>query len=138
MKLSPEQKGRAVASLKKPAIYLAVGLAYYLFVRVTGWAIPCVFYLLSHKYCPGCGITRMCMALLRLDFSAAFTYNALVMTMLPVGLVLAIRRWWIYAQKGESEMDLPEKIALTVAFVLTMAFWVLRNLPQFAFLAPGV
>ena len=137
MKLSPQQKGRVEATLKKSIIILAVGLGYYLFIRITGWGIPCVIRLLTGAYCPGCGITRMCMALLRLDFRAAFHANALIMVLLPAGVMLGLRRWVIYVKTGVSDMDIPEKIAFLVAFLLAVAFWILRNLPQFSFLAPN-
>lgn len=137
MKLSPQQRGRVRSSVKKACIYMAAGLAYYLFVRITGWGIPCPLYLVSGKYCPGCGVSRMCMALMRLDFKAAFGYNALLMTLLPVGAVFGIRRWLIYVKTGATDMDIPENVAVIVAFVLTVAFWILRNLPQYAFLAPA-
>ena len=136
MKLSPEQQGRAATSLKKIGIVLAAGFAYYLFVRVSGWGIPCIFYVMSGLYCPGCGITRMCMALLRLDFAGAFRANALIMALLPAGAFFGIRRWVIYVKTGEEDMDLPEKIAVFAAFLLAVTFWIIRNLPQFAFLAP--
>lgn len=115
---------------------MAAGLTYYAFVRLTGWGIPCVFYLASGKYCPGCGVTRMCVALLRLDFDAAFRANMLIMLLLLPGLFFGLRRAVIFVKTGETDMDLPEKIAVFVAFLLTVAFWILRNLPQFAFLEP--
>ncbi len=136
MKLSPSQKGRAVGLGKKVALVLAAGLTYYAFVRLTGWGIPCVFYLASGKYCPGCGVSRMCVALLRLDFEAAFRANMLIMLLLLPGLFFGLRRAVIFVKTGETDMDLPEKIAVFAAFLLTVAFWILRNLPQFAFLGP--
>lgn len=137
MKISPQQKVRIVRSLQKLAMVLGAGLAYYLFVRLTGWGIPCIFYLVSGFYCPGCGVSRMCMALLRLDLPAAFRANPLLMILLLPGAFFGLRRWLIYVKTGETDMDLPEKIAVLVAFVLAVAFWVLRNLPQFAFLTPN-
>ncbi len=137
MKLSPQQWGRVTASLKKMGLLLAAGLGYYLFVRFTGWGLPCVFYLVSGLYCPGCGVTRMCMALLRLDFVGAFRANMLIMALLPVGAFFGFRRWLIYVKSGRTDMDLPEKITVFVAFILTVAFWILRNQQQFAFLAPN-
>ena len=136
MKLSSQQKGRVFTSLKKVGIILAAGLAYYFFVRISGWGIPCPIRLITGAYCPGCGISRMCMALLRLDFSAAFRANALLMLLLPPAAVLGIRRWLLYIKTGATEMDLPEKIGFLVAFVLAVTFWILRNQERFAFLAP--
>ena len=56
---------------------LALGLlaAFYLFAA-KGIGIPCVFYSLTGLQCPGCGNSRAALALLRLDFAAAWQYNA--------------------------------------------------------------
>ena len=56
-------------------VLLLCGLAYALWLRVGGFGIPCMFHTLTGLDCPSCGVTRMCMALLRLDFEAAFFIN---------------------------------------------------------------
>lgn len=131
-----EQKLRMKSSLKKTAIYLLLGLAYYVFVRLTGWGIPCVFSLVTGILCPGCGISRMFMALFRLDFHAAFHYNALVFCALPFALLFGTRHWLRWVKTGSSDMDRLEKALVAIAAVLTMAFWILRNMEQFSYLAP--
>ena len=131
------QKERMLKSLKKALILVLVGLAYYGFVKLTGWGLPCPFHLLTGWHCPGCGISRMFMALLELDFMGALGYNALVLVLLPFGVVFGLRRWIIYVKTGNTAPDRLETVLLLVATVLTLAFWILRNLPQFSFLAPG-
>lgn len=42
-----------------------------------GIGIPCLFHRLTGLLCPGCGNSRAALALLRLDFAAAFGYNPL-------------------------------------------------------------
>jgi hypothetical protein len=131
-----EQKKRLRSSLIKAAIILLVGLAYAAFVRLTGWGIPCIFYQLSGKLCPGCGISRMFLALLKLDFRRALQCNALVLLLLPVAAALGLRRWILYVKTGDTEPDSLEKWFLIPTAVLTALFWVLRNLPAFSFLVP--
>lgn len=43
--------------------------------------ITCVFLHLLHIPCPGCGMTRALICLLRLDFSGAWRYNPLIFAM---------------------------------------------------------
>lgn len=131
-----QKKERILKSLKKALIVVLAGLAYYVFVQLTGWGIPCLFYLLTDRYCPGCGITRMFLALLELDFMGALRCNALVLVLLPFGAVFGLRRWIIYVRTGSTDTDRLESVLLIIAGVLTMAFWILRNLPMFSFLAP--
>ena len=106
--MNGEQKSRASKLVKKLAAALAVGLIYLIFVRITGRRIPCVFYELSGKYCPGCGITRMFVALSRLDLAAAADYNLLALILLlPLfpgfgpcllaGFLVALMGVWLFA-----------------------------------------
>lgn len=136
MKLTTEQKDRFWSSLKKTGIFLTVGFVYYLFVRLTGWKIPCLLTLFTGGLCPGCGITRMFLALGDLDFARAFRCNMLVMSLMPFALFFGLRRWLRYVKTGEDRGDKPETVFVLIAAVLTILFWILRNLPSFSFLAP--
>lgn len=122
-----EEKKRLHAILKKTGIALTVGLAYALFVRLTGWGIPCIFSVLTGIKCPGCGISRMFLALLELDFAAAARYNLLVLCMLPFALALGIYKTCQYVKTGKTSMGTIEKIFYCVCFALCIVFCVLRN-----------
>lgn len=130
------QKKRLMKLCIKGGILLLLGTAYYLFIRLTGWGIPCMVNYLTGTYCSGCGITRMCMALVKLDFAAALHYNALVTLFLPFLAVFGLRRMAIYVRTGNSGPDRLESVLLTIAAILVVAFWILRNLPAFSWLAP--
>lgn len=114
-----------------------IGVAYFAFVKLTGWGIPCIFHMLTGLYCPGCGISRMFFALARLDLQGAFAYNALVMVLLPFAVVFGLRRWWIYVKSGNMGMDKLEKFLVIPALLLTLAFGIMRNMDAFSFLAPA-
>lgn len=122
-----EQKKRLLGLLSKAGIALGLGLAYALFVRFTGWGIPCVFHLLTGLHCPGCGISRMFLALLRLDFAAAARYNLLVLCLLPCFLALYGYKAWRYVQTGAFKTGKAETVFYIVALVLCGIFFILRN-----------
>ena len=130
-----EQKARAVKLTRKVGAALAAGLIYLVLVRVTGWRIPCVFYELSGKYCPGCGITRMCVALARLDIKGAAGHNLLAFCLLPFALWLGVSRAIEYIKTGTLRERRWERIVWVAMFLLFVAFAVMRNMPEFAFLA---
>lgn len=103
--------------------------------NIFGGGIPCPFHLLTGLWCPGCGSFRAINALLHGQFLAAVGYNLLVVFLLPVLAVLLMRDT-VHTIRGTTPRRTGPAVAvvLAVAFVL---FGILRNLPTFAFLAPG-
>lgn len=75
------------------------------------FALIAVFYLICHcpfKWffgipCPGCGMLRACLSLIKLDFSAAFAYHPLVFLMIPVGIYLLLKRLGVFSFKKRTE-----------------------------------
>ena len=134
--MSEEQKKRLREVIRPVIQVLLVGIIYFLFIKLTGWMIPCPIRLVTGKYCPGCGISRMLLALLRLDFKAAFLANRLLFFLLPVILVYALIKAICYIKTGKQDQSLPEQIAVFLVLILTIAFWAMRNMEAFSFLAP--
>ncbi|GAA0629105.1 hypothetical protein GCM10010174_56600 [Kutzneria viridogrisea] len=94
-------------------------------------SIPCWYHALTGLDCPFCGGSRALGALLRLDLPAALGYNAFaVLVLLPavvIGLVLLGRR-----ELGRTVAPWTTlRWALAGLAVLAVAWWVLRDLPQF-------
>ena len=54
--------------------------------------VQCPFRFLTGISCPGCGMTRALLALLRGDFAAAYYYHPLVFLLPPAGLLWLLRR----------------------------------------------
>lgn len=79
--------------IRVSAVILCVGCAYAAFCSLTGWGIPCPFHLITGLNCPGCGVSRMLLSLLRLDFAAAFRCNAGLFCLSP--FLLALFAVWI-------------------------------------------
>lgn len=74
---------------RKSELGLVFGLALYMLIAIV-FSIPCPIRFLTGVSCPGCGMTRAALSLLRLDFSAAFHYHPLVFVLLPVAVTLYI------------------------------------------------
>lgn len=109
-------------------VLLLCGLAYALWLRVGGFGIPCMFHTLTGLDCPSCGVTRMCMALLRLDFEAAFGYNAAIFCLLPLGIAVAARQTYIYVRYGRVRLERWATAAVVLMIVVLLVFGVVRNL----------
>ena len=104
--------------------------------RSGSWGV-CPWFLLTGSYCPGCGGLRAVNDLTRGDFHAAASSNLLFFSSIPVVVGLWARsdgqRW-----RGVRE-PLPRGaagVAAAVLVVLAVLFWVVRNLPAGAWLAP--
>ncbi len=110
------------------AAVLAVGCAYAFFWMKTGLSIPCPIHLATGLNCPGCGVSRMALSLLRLDFAAAFRYNAVLFCLLPVLLGLGALHAVRYVRLGTKRAG---KIGEAIEWTLVVALliWgVVRNI----------
>lgn len=68
----------------------AVCIPYFVFTKITGFGIPCVFRITTGFMCPGCGATRMFAAIAKLNFRQAFYYNPALFLLLPVWNAIAV------------------------------------------------
>lgn len=85
----------------------------------------CLFYVATGMYCPGCGSTRAIHHLLNGRISQALGMNPLMFAAIPLigGLLIF--------PKFARRPSVPLVVAIAVIF-----YGILRNLPEFSFLAP--
>lgn len=116
------------------AAVLAAGIVYYLISDYI--TFKCPFHFFTGLYCPGCGVTRMCIHLAELDIYAAFRSNCAVFVCLPFLAVFFAVRAYGYIKTGKYIYNKPMKIMLYALIVILVAFGFLRNIPTFSFLLP--
>ncbi|MEU8249055.1 DUF2752 domain-containing protein [Nonomuraea sp. NPDC048916] len=96
----------------------------------------CPFLWVTGLYCPGCGTLRTIHALAHLDPVAALGLNPLAMVMIPF-LVFWWGRWLVRGWQGRPrKTTLAHPAWLWVFLGVVLVYWVVRNLPFGAFLAP--
>lgn len=102
-----------------------------------GSYLYCPWLLLTGTYCPGCGGLRAVSALTHGDLRAAASSNVLLVGAVPLLLVLWTR-WFADRWRGVVRPVSHRRgvVAASVLAVVATAFWVLRNLPDLAWLAP--
>jgi Protein of unknown function (DUF2752) len=97
--------------------------------------VACPFLAVTGHYCPGCGSVRAMDALLRGELGEAVGRNPLAVAVLPVVAAL----WFAWLRRHVT--DAPRRVVapgwMLWSFVgAVLVFWVLRNLPIGAALAP--
>lgn len=129
-------KERLFQTLKTVAILGVIGLGYAFVCTFTPFRIPCPLHALTGLYCPGCGVTRMCLSLLQFDFEGAARANLAVLVLLPVILVLLL--WYLvnYIKLGKKQLSRAQTIVVWTLVALLLLFGIVRNLPYFTFLRP--
>lgn len=111
---------------------LAVGLIYAVICLKLGRAIFfCPFYQLTGLQCPGCGVSRMCLHLINLEFAQAFAQNQALFVLLPVLLVLWLSWAVRYVRTGTSMLRLWQRLLLWLSIGVMVVFGILRNIPGF-------
>ena len=130
-------KTRAKRLLTKLGLLVAAGLAYALFTALTGVGLPCPFHAVTGLWCPGCGVSRMCLALLKLDFAAAWSWNPGLMLLLPFLAALGLRLAARYIRTGRARPARGERVVMGLMVAFLVVYGVARNLSGFTWLAPG-
>lgn len=101
-----------------------------------GIGIVCPLSYFFDYDCPGCGVTRMCEAILDGDFYQAFRFNCFVFLTAPIIAVLYIWQAIVFIWNGKIIKNL-DIILFGYAIALTL-FGILRNMEPFIWLAPTV
>jgi hypothetical protein len=111
----------------KYLIILGIAIAYLVFVLCTGWGIPCPIYSLTGLECPACGVSRMLVSIVKLDFAAAFAYNPFLMIAGPVIIAYLVFSEIKYIKTGSPSMGKWE-ILLWVLSGAAIVYGIIRNI----------
>mgnify|MGYP001852166142 FL=1 len=114
-------------------VLIVIFLIYAILIIRFDIGIPCVFYEITGLYCPGCGITRLCLSLFEGDVYQAFRYNPIIFIDLPILFILFVLN--IFFKNNKNIKKITDVIIIFLA-TITIIFGVIRNIPIFSFLAP--
>ncbi len=104
---------------------IAIGGGYWLWGELTGLYLPCFYYSSTGLLCPGCGCTRMFLALSRLQFAEAFSHNPVVLVLLIFWNLIAVLCFWGKPKFLQSKRFLWIALYCTIGILLIFGF--LRN-----------
>lgn len=100
----------------------------YLLISNYFFRTPCPIAILFHFPCPGCGMTRACMALFRCQFLQAVHYHAMIFLWLPLIIYFAFFRYFF---QKEPPLFLPICIGIGL---ISLLYYVCRLLSGSAFI----
>ncbi|MBD5081050.1 MAG: DUF2752 domain-containing protein [Ruminococcaceae bacterium] len=115
--------------LKRLLIFLVLGTAYFIWLKLTGLNIPCPVRLITggRILCPGCGISTMFVNIIGGNFHAAFEANPCIFILLPVWLVfIGIRL--IFQPKALADGQPKNQLFYYILIGILVVFGILRNI----------
>ncbi|MBR3269525.1 MAG: DUF2752 domain-containing protein [Oscillospiraceae bacterium] len=100
---------------------------YALEIRLIGFRIPCPFHYVTGLRCPGCGITRMFLYMMKGDFRRSFQCNQVLFFVVPMLAAAAVVKliWMPRFLTSESKFY---RISSYVLLAVLLGFGVLRNI----------
>lgn len=123
--------------LKKsiPLIILIIaGIIYYLIYRFLEIGIPCIFRLYTgllfgkELYCPGCGVTRMIDAEIKLNFKQAFLQNQMVFILQPFIIFEIMKLVVNHYRESKIKYYKIENVMLVISAISLIVFGIWRNI----------
>ncbi len=87
--------------------------------------LPCPVLSVAGIPCPGCGMTRACVSLARLEPGAAWSHHPFAFLLLPLALCLAIAPAWTHASWARISPRL-RSLGLGLGLASCLALWVFR------------
>ena len=122
-------KKRLIKVIIRDGLLLLILISYYFINKKTGFYIPCIFHEITGYKCPGCGITHLVFALLKLDFKEAFISNPLVFIYMPfiIFYFIYLDYLYIYNKKDKIIKMIPNWIWI-ILIIITLAYGVIRNM----------
>lgn len=116
-------------TIKTVLLLLAAGLCYLVWIKLTGFALPCMFRSLTGFKCPGCGITTMFTSLATLDFEASFNANPFLFVTAPFLCGEIIYR--IYLKYKNMKFPKAHEAAVICYGIALCVFGIVRNLTEY-------
>lgn len=111
--------------IRKTAPFVVLGFVYYIWLRMTHLYIPCIFRSITGYRCPCCGMTTMCVSILRFRFIDAFYANPFIFTTVPFILFEIVYN--VYLSYAEKRMPLWNKILIGVFCSALLIFAIIRD-----------
>lgn len=124
---------RIAAVILITAVVSVCGALLYRFLYIKGVGLKCIFFELTGFYCPGCGMGRASLCLLRGDFFEALKNNPFIFLLILIGIYIFARLIdWAATGKNHIDKYIPPRLLMAI-FIILAVYGVLRNIPFYPF-----
>ncbi|MBO4636122.1 MAG: DUF2752 domain-containing protein [Clostridiales bacterium] len=108
---------------------LLLGIAYLIWLRITGLGIPCPIRSITGWLCPGCGITTLFVRLFQGDIKGAFDANPFIFCTGPLLIAILMTNEYIVLtpSRDHKRLKLILEIVCIVYVIALIVFGILRN-----------
>lgn len=87
--------------------------------------IPCIFHSLTDLTCPGCGMTRACLALAQGKFGVAWSYHPF--SFLIVGLAIPAAFFPIWLKSAWARCSpITQNLIVISGIILCLSIWIIK------------
>ena len=121
-------RSRVIKTVRVYVTVSAVLLAYYFFVRASGFGVPCLIKKLTHHNCPGCGNSRAVMALAHFDVRSAVRFNAFIFAEALYAVYVCAYITYRYIKTGRYELVVRPGVLNIIFLAALLIWWVVRNI----------
>lgn len=121
-------KKRTLSLIKIYVLILGAGLLYALLFSEFNIKIPCLFNSFTGYLCPSCGVSRMCVEILKGNFLKAYYYNRLIFVLLPLFFVFFVKWSVDYIKTGKIRHSKIEMVLVTMILIAFGIFGIIRNI----------
>ena len=108
-------------------ILLLILLFLYFFLFKDVWIIPeCIIHKYLDLYCPGCGITRSIISLLKLDILGSLYYNPIVLySFISVNIYIINEIIYMIFKK---RINIPYNIIIKIGLIILIVNCIVKNI----------
>ncbi len=122
--------------IRNTILFIFIGLAYAGLSSLTGIGLPCMFHFYTGLYCPSCGVSRMCLNIIKGDYRTAYCNNRCIFLLLPVFTILLVFNMLCYIKTGKAKPGRFQQFIFIFIIIILVIFGILRNIPSFSYLGP--
>lgn len=108
-------------------VILVIGLLYGYVLIPLGFAIHCPINRLTGLSCPMCGLTRMCLSVMHLNFDILH-YNYGLIVLGPIIGLIVFRYIKNYIEIKDNKVDNLNKVLVILFIIVAIAWMIVRNI----------